>query len=455
MQRTALVLLAVTLLLLTPSPAHAGPSPSHGTQDAFDTVASVIGTLGLYAAMMAILAVGAEILIDVAKPILGLKRNRTTAEALEELRNWLPSSVEDLGLAPDARERLNQSISELEEVTHQFTGQVERAQAVVQERLPDILKDLVVKSAEEVIEVHWPKIEAQLKEIESPALADDPLDRLEGLLEEHQPDLVPQLRNLRGEVNTEAVRAWLSKTLNRLKGTSVAEIEARVESFNKSLQAIEKQRYKLQGPARRLWRWLRDSRWSREWLGWFLIRVEYAWAWLRDKLPDEGFSEQLEYLRNPYETEQVKTLQEAAERFLAVNGQHQLRENRRITWLRVISGVVGVALAATLRVDSLQLLEPLLGEAADAFRTQGTPVQWYSFADLIQQNTARTFDPTLALPGILGATATTLLRLTPGIILSGLGAAAGSGFWHDQLARLRSFKETARQVEQLTEQAGN
>jgi hypothetical protein len=450
MKRLLFILLAVALLLaLTPPPAHAGPPLSDGEEGTFDTIAGVIGTLGLYAAMMAILAVGAEIVIDVVKPMLGLKRNGTVTGALEDLKSWVPAAIEDLGLAPDAREELSHAMEDLEGVTQRFESQVERAHTIVQDRLPDILKDLAVHSAEEVIEAHWPDIEAQLQRIGELDATDDSLDRLEDVLEEQEPHLAHELRRLREQANTEAVRAWLIKTLNRLKGTSVAEIEAHVESFNEILQAIEEQRHKLQGPARKVWRWLRDSSWSRGWLGWLLIRIDYAWAWLRDKLPKGTFAEQLAHLRAPYEMTPVKDLQEAFSRLLDIDGQQQIQEQRRITWLRVISAIVGVALAATLRVDSLQLLEPLLGGATDVFRNQGGLAEWYTLAALIDQTTSTSFDPTLALPGILGSAVATLLRLTPGIVLSGLGAAAGSSFWHDQLARLRSFKETARQVEAL------
>ncbi len=458
MQRLLFILLAITLLLaLTPAPAYAGPLPSDGEEGTLDTVSSVIGTLGLYAAMMAILAVGAEIVIDVMKPILGLKRNKTATKALEELKGWLPAAIEDLGLAPDAREELNQSINELESVTKGFENQTERVHTIVQEQLPDILKDLAVHSVEEVLEAHWPRIEAQLQEIGELEATDDSLDRLEDVLEEHEPDLAHRLRQLRGEVDTvamlRAVRAWLIKTLNRLKGTSVAEIEAHVESFNEIFQAIEEQRYKLQGPSRKIWRWLRDSTWSRGWLGWLLIRLEYVGRWLRDKLPEGDFSEQLESLRTPYEMKPVKNLKEAFSCLLETDGQNQIREQRRITWLRVTSAVVGVGLAASLQIDSLQLLEPLLGKAADVFRYQEQPTEWYTFAVLIKQS-GSAIDPRLGLPGILGEAAAMLLNLTPGTVLSGLGAAAGSSFWHDQLARLRSFKQTARQAEELTKQLG-
>jgi hypothetical protein len=44
-----------------------------------------------------------------------------------------------------------------------------------------------------------------------------------------------------------------------------------------------------------------------------------------------------------------------------------------------------------------------------------------------------------------------VLALTPGIVLSGLGTAAGSGFWHDQLDRLRSAKEMVGQMQEMVE----
>ncbi|VAW42055.1 hypothetical protein MNBD_CHLOROFLEXI01-2922, partial [hydrothermal vent metagenome] len=41
----------------------------------------------------------------------------------------------------------------------------------------------------------------------------------------------------------------------------------------------------------------------------------------------------------------------------------------------------------------------------------------------------------------------TMSDLTAGIILTGLAASAGSGFWHDQLSRLQSIKKGVNQAQ--------
>ena len=82
MRRLLIVLLFVTLLAaMTPAIAHAGPLAQGGGEGEGDAIGNVIGTLGLYAAMMAVLAVGSEVLIDAVRPIFGLKRKTSATEA--------------------------------------------------------------------------------------------------------------------------------------------------------------------------------------------------------------------------------------------------------------------------------------------------------------------------------------------------------------------------------------
>ena len=158
-------------------------------------------------------------------------------------------------------------------------------------------------------------------------------------------------------------------------------------------------------------------------------------------------------------------IREAARRILDADRQQGLEEDKRIKWLRIISAVVGIALAATLQIDSLLLLEPVLGNAANAFREAPSagaetvpPEEWYTLGDIIRVPREDPTDPQsdFVLPGVLGARVLgaalkALLVLTPGIYLSGLGAAAGSSFWHDMLDKLRSAKEVAGQVKGLAE----
>lgn len=438
---SALALVAL-LIALTPVAVHAEPIAQDGDDNAGLDAGAVLGTLGLYAAMMAVLAVGTEVVVDATRPIFGLQGKTSAKEAFKKLQTWLPGMVKDLGMPEEAENRVQKSIEDLEELTQSFEEEAEKVRVVVEERWLDILKDLAVQSTDVVLRKHWNEIEPQLEEALEPE-------------------------------QVESVHAWLVSTVNRLSGVSVAKLESHLALLNNTLEEVERQRSRIQAsPARKLWRYLRDAPWSKAWLGWLMVRVQYLGDWLRDRLPDEvkdldnlqkRLKEYEQYLENPHTLPPVKTLREAGQRVLEVDARQKQEEDRRITWLRIMSAVVGVILAVSLQIDSFQLLEPVLGNAADTFRARKEDrVVWYSFEQIIERRMMNQraeagegrdlIDPTLGFPWVFGSFVSMLLGLRPGIVLSGIGAAAGSGFWHDQLDRLREAKEAVTQIEEVTQQ---
>lgn len=439
MKRLSLVLLLLVLLLaLTPAIAQACPLAQEGGGDEMSDVGRVIGTLGLYAAMMMVLAVGAEVMIDAIRPIFGLKRQTSASEALGKMKDWLPGTMADLGVSAEAQQQLNERIEKLGEVATQFEDRAERVRAAVQEQLPDILKDTAIHTLDDVLGKHWPGLEAKLRRID--------------------PDM-----------DTAEVKTWLEATLADLEESNVAELATRLHAVSSLLDAVRQQNNQLRGPLYKLWRWLRDglegvgrAAEAIEWMPRLLVTVilflcripaylEYFWAWLRRSLPDgDTFRERLENLGRHKKFSSLLTAEDAATRILAENAVQKDREHTRIAWLRILSVVVGVALAAILQVDSVQLLAPILGDAAAKFRSvdaAGQVIKWHTMGDLIGwQGAAR------GQVGLWSAILAALLGLTPGIYLSGLGAAAGSAFWHDQLDKLRNIKGAVSQVEDLTSQ---
>jgi hypothetical protein len=95
-------------------------------------------------------------------------------------------------------------------------------------------------------------------------------------------------------------------------------------------------------------------------------------------------------------------------------------EQRRITILRLLSALVGIGVAILIQIDSFQLLSGLI------------PASALASVDANQLHIG-------------------------GMIITGLAASAGSSFWHDQLAKVRSLKETAQSAENLASelQRGN
>ena len=446
MKRALFVLLLVALLLaLTPTIAYAGPLAQDGGEEEESTIAKVIGVLGLYAAMMMILAVGAEVVIDVVRPIFGLKRQTSATEAINKMREWLPGTLAELGASSEAQQQFNESMNRLEELMTEYEDRAERLHKQIQEAMPALVKELACKEVRDVMDSSWSELASTLK---------------------------------LGEENEGEVRAWLEGTLEALKATNATEVAAHLQATSTLLDAVRERNNDLRGWLGKVWHGLRGRMF--EWgnslgEGWLraLLRfvlfipsyLEYFWAWLRGRLPDEDtFNEKLEKLGQHKPFGSLTTLEEAAKRIFEEDADQKNRENSRITWIRVLSAVVGIVLAASLRVDSIQLLAPILGDATRNFArvdAQGQVVEWCTMGQLLKKScpgeamqAEESTDSGVAqvATDTFHAVMIVLLGLTPGVYLSGLGAAAGSAFWHDQLDKLRGAKETVAQVEELAGQ---
>ncbi|HNQ95467.1 MAG: hypothetical protein JNJ96_07925 [Anaerolineales bacterium] len=109
--------------------------------------------------------------------------------------------------------------------------------------------------------------------------------------------------------------------------------------------------------------------------------------------------------------EQVNSVQkDIALKLATLRQKHASTEKSRITTLRVVSALIGIAIAFIMQINTFQLLGVLFPE--DVIASLNTPI------------------------GHIG-----------GILATGLAASAGSSFWHDMLGRVRNLKN-------LSEQAG-
>lgn len=99
-------------------------------------------------------------------------------------------------------------------------------------------------------------------------------------------------------------------------------------------------------------------------------------------------------------------------KFAALRRQYAMNERHRITALRVISAIIGAAIAIMLRIDTFDILGVLFPDDVRQILTQ--------------QNAQ------------IG-----------GMLITGLAASAGSSFWHDMLARARNLKDTVQGVSQV------
>lgn len=104
------------------------------------------------------------------------------------------------------------------------------------------------------------------------------------------------------------------------------------------------------------------------------------------------------------------TKKEIAIKLAVLRERYAASVKQRITILRTLSAVIGIAIAFALQINTFDILGSFF--SANVAATLNSPV------------------------GQVG-----------GIIITGLAASAGSSFWHDMLGRVRNIKEAVKQVE--------
>lgn len=106
------------------------------------------------------------------------------------------------------------------------------------------------------------------------------------------------------------------------------------------------------------------------------------------------------------------TKKEIAIKLAVLRERYAASVKQRITLLRTLSAVIGIAIAFALQINTFDILGSFF--SANVAATLNSPV------------------------GQVG-----------GIIVTGLAASAGSSFWHDMLGRVRNIKEAVKQVEKV------
>ena len=134
-------------ILLNPitqdAPPTEGAEATAAEPDTFTNIENVLGTLGVFSAFMLILAVGTEVTLDSLKVIAGFKSKPTAMETVNQLRTWLPGSLEELGASETAVSKLKLTLNAM--AGHM--GKVDEATEAIKtvdEWLPDYLKNLSV-----------------------------------------------------------------------------------------------------------------------------------------------------------------------------------------------------------------------------------------------------------------------------------------------------------------------
>jgi hypothetical protein len=527
-------------------------------------LARLFAGLGMFVAVMAIMAAGTEVVIDSVKFLLGMKQKITALDALDQLKDQLPGQLAELGVNQKSQERITKlfgelditlqplktagdvytaikngqfstafgKIKELETTVTNLQGQLIGAQPEVKKTIEDQIKAKLEEmqpaaqtGAKQVLTqlgatfklspATVAQIEATTNEqinritVDSSLAAADYAAKLVGglCLEIQQKgpewtanwlktqadlylmegrskvvdlldlEIIPVLTDLGlSDANVKAVRGGAVKQIDGFQGLLQEKAATYTLAVKELLTAVEEKRNDMQSPARKVWRWLRDSKQVSfggtliaAVLG-IVIVVAAGGLYLPPAWPASGIRLGIAFLgvlifgfltwlmrrwapslgealtwiekhvnlalgrkENPNGLGEVEAdIQKVIDHIgptsvaavlLKLEDKHQDEEASRIRLLRIISILVGVILAYILQIDALVLLQEALPGAVKVNITLATTQQLKQWPELIRP--VLNFD------------------VTAGILLTGLAASAGSKFWRDLLGRLQATKEQA------------
>ena len=478
MRRTFLIVLLVTLLLgVTTSTAWAAPLTEESAT--LDSLGEALGMLGLFAAMMAILAVGTEIVVDTIKIPLGFKSKVNYQQALDSLEKLLPGKLEKMEVGAQAERKLTDTIVAMRELL-QPVGEAQKFLANLQEgklkeaseqlrgwfkdnegtnelathiasRVTDGLTGVVHRVAQDlsvssdVTQQITAALQSVVKQAAIGISGQIELQTAEELLSDSIKFLQTQTPTLIVEWIRTRIELLADQGVGKLMETFETQVKPQLEQLglsddqqNQLQQKLAQYLDGLEAGA------LRDIDAYLKALQDLLTQVEErrertqswlrkSWYWVRERL---GWRSRAQ-LYEPTRERQVPTLkaENAAGWVMKRMDQQRDEEMSRVHWLRLISILVGIGLAYLLEIDTANLLPEQLGTLSSALS--------HSVGDYFKIST------TAPVIGHVGAF---FDQLTLGMIVSGLAASAGSTFWHDQLDRLQATKKVAGQLAELTSQ---
>ena len=455
-----------TTLLIVEQPATLNNIPAQQedpTAGLFDGLASIFAVLGVYIVTMFTMAIAVEVVVDIFKISIGLKSKPSARKTLQEYQNLLPGTLDDLGASAQAQVKLEQQIKAInsllapafqaeEVILHLRNKEFDEAftaafgteaqgkwvadgrdllkdflntavtdtqtssplgksiQSIILENLDKIVDEASFEAANltptqiyekgmMLINSQYANATTQWAETKLRELQKIPYQTAEAIYE----------FQIKPEIEKSGLDENLQNALNKQFSTYLENLEKfklgeeYLEALNSLLLDVEKAQDQLY--TRISFWWLRIKQWTRRQL-----------------------SRIFPSLKNPPRTKMrnitIETPAVAANRLMEIDERDKQENNVRINQLRFISVIVGIALAYLLRVDSADLLAGLFpGGTADFL---AITLLGEDSAVLMWVN--NTFN--IAAPAI-----------TAGILLTGLGASAGSNFWHQQLNRLESVKK--------------
>ncbi len=501
MSRTALSLLALLVLfvlmsLLTPivraetlpqatstpalalqdEPADDSETPTTPADSFFGSVGAILATLGVYVVTMFTMAIGTEIIVDIFKGILGkplgLKSQPNSRKTLAEYQAFLPGQLDDLGVSAEAKLKLEKQTEQLKKLLEPaFTAEAVITHLRQQEFTAafaalglENLGDDTINQVKEVTQAEVQKLVARLDTtttlgkavqvaLERSDLAEKvnkAIDRLARQATAVTPDHIYHATAtlVTGEIAA-GVTAWTrayfvslqeesydtAKSIydNQLRPQIIAfglppHVQSQIiDQFEKYLENLRTYRgtdVYLESLNRLLYELQAQREEVRSWLGQLWSRLVDGVKTLLIRTPRMQHPALAPVTYNPA----IKDSTEAAAKLLDLERKEKELEAKRIRRTRFISVVFGIVIAYMLQIDSADLLRDLFPSDANFLTMALLPAGFLTWAQT-----------TFGLE--------TVYNLTAGIILTGLAASAGSGFWHDQLSRLQNVKKGVDQVQ--------
>lgn len=470
-----IVLLTILLLGITTPIVWAAPPTQEPS--ALDSLGEALGILGLFAAMMAILAAGTEIVVDTIKIPLGFKSKMTYQEAMDNLEKLLPGKLEKLEVGAQAERQLTDTIAamrellqpvgdaqeflnnlqegKLKEATTQLLGwinvtdDVQKRASDVADRVTNGLTGVVGQVAQalslssdvtqqattaltSVVKGAAAGISGQI----TPENAAEVLSEGVKFLQTWTPALVvewvrTQTGLLADQGTGKLMEAFETQVKPQLKdlGFKDDQITEIGEKLHESLDKLEagamQDMETYLSALRDLLTQVEERREKTQ------SAVRKFWYWLLEKLGLRSRDASYQ-LKQDRQVPPLKAQTTAGWVMKRMDQQHD-EEASRLRWLRLISVLVGIGLAYMLGINVADLLPAQLSALSGALNR--------SASEYIRVPTTL---PALAWLGQF------LSQLKLGMIVSGLAASAGSTFWHDQLDRLQIAKKVVGQISEVT-----
>jgi hypothetical protein len=328
--------------------------------------------------------------------------SRLAGNVANEVVNGLTAVVSQVGqalsLSSDVTQQLNNAVETVvRNAAAEISGQITSDQAV--DLLSESIKFLQTQTPTLIVE--WARTQVG-------TLADQGVDKL---VESFKTQVRPQLTELGlDEAQQGQLQARLAERLRSVEAGALRSMDTYLKALQDLLAQVEERRESRHSPLRK------------------------ALYWILNKLGVKDYKE----LYAPKRDRQVPTLkaETTAGWIMKRTDQQRDEEASRVRWLRFISVIVGIGLAYLLTIDSANLLPVQLGALSSALS--------HPVGDYVKLSTTAP---------IIGPVGRFLNQLTLGMIVSGLAAAAGSTFWHDQLDRLQVTKKVVGQISEMTSQA--